>query len=68
MIKLFSDSSRGHQEGGLHDSTPEVLHLILSSVFCDSASQFGKCSVSPVSIVTPLNVSTVFYFLLISVL
>ncbi|XP_034255857.1 CCR4-NOT transcription complex subunit 1 isoform X2 [Thrips palmi] len=38
------DSSRGHQEGGLHDSTPEVLHLILSSVFCDSANQFGVTS------------------------
>lgn len=26
----------------MHDSTPELLHLILSSVFCDSANQFGK--------------------------
>ncbi|XP_026284061.1 CCR4-NOT transcription complex subunit 1 [Frankliniella occidentalis] len=38
------DSSRGHHEGGLHDSTPEVLHLILSSVFCDPGNQFGVTS------------------------
>lgn len=45
LIKNYinSETSNRHHEEGLHDSLPEVLHLILSQAF-HSANQFGLSS------------------------
>ncbi|XP_012340948.1 CCR4-NOT transcription complex subunit 1 isoform X3 [Apis florea] len=45
LIKNYinSETSNRHHEEGLHDSLPEVLHLILSQAF-HSANQFGLLS------------------------
>lgn len=32
LVQSYVDAESGHQEGGLHDTTPEILHLILSVI------------------------------------
>uniref|UniRef100_T1ISW7 CCR4-NOT transcription complex subunit 1 n=1 Tax=Strigamia maritima TaxID=126957 RepID=T1ISW7_STRMM len=42
LLRSYIDSdTSGNQEGGLHDTAPEFLHLILSSLFPGSKEQFG---------------------------
>lgn len=38
----FLTDSGSQYEGGLHDTTPEVLHLILSNLLHGPKDQFGK--------------------------
>ncbi|RZF38916.1 hypothetical protein LSTR_LSTR005163 [Laodelphax striatellus] len=44
LIRVYINSETGNTtlpDGGLHDTTPEVLHLILSSVLFAPSEQFG---------------------------
>lgn len=40
----YTESSSSQQEGGLHEATPEVLHLILTNLLYGPKDQFGNTS------------------------
>jgi hypothetical protein len=41
-VFFLTESSSSQQEGGLHDATPEVLHLILTNLLYGPKDQFGN--------------------------
>ncbi|XP_066906424.1 CCR4-NOT transcription complex subunit 1 isoform X2 [Halyomorpha halys] len=41
---INSDTNSSATEGGLHDTTPEVLHIIITQVISDSSEQLGVTS------------------------